>query len=311
MKMIRYMAILVLLTSAGCATVAGTNLRENEKVQLTIQKKPIPGEKKGFIPGLSLETLKTVGKYVAPALAWVVEQEAKDYQGTYSAKAWEPNALTETTISSDGIAEKAYALNLTSKLTRSATATKTEALGAKPAVELTMDFVPVGSKYEYFQIQPKTLSFRGAKAKIAEAKYLNKPISMTVLVTVTFPETAKESKKTEYKYSFTVNGLRPGAGNEEISLAAMNEEAKKEAPQEGAQPQTPKPIWSHDWTYETKKGDKDKPTDGKYPVAPSDFFLVRSTGPVNIQVDVLECDNLKKWLDKGAAALKKLGKAAS
>jgi hypothetical protein len=105
----------------------------------------------------------------------------------------------------------------------------------------------------------------GAKAKLLKrnipfCKKADK-LTMTVLVTVIFPDASKIGGKAQYMHSFTVKDLVPA-----------------------------KPA--------------DEPVDLSKSKYVSDFFPIPSDGPVTVKVEVLEYNELEKWLSKAAKSLR-------
>lgn len=180
-------AIIVSIISSGCSTIPMSNVRDNERIEVTFSK-PVEAPKttqRGWVD---------VAMNVARVTAYAAYTEAESvYGGSYGDKV-SGNFVTTSNRSVAG----------SLRLDRF--------VGTTLVCRVDADIVPVtvtGAKKGYFRIVPKRVAVSCTKAKLTES-FGAESETMSIRITSRFPSASQKDGSVDYVYGFSLLDVKPG-----------------------------------------------------------------------------------------------------
>lgn len=183
--------LLICLLLSGCFTLPHTNCKSPETITLTITDRPTSKMKLSLV-NEGIVIAKLVGKFI-------LNNEAKQYEATYSSQCISPNIVSLTPIRK---LDKRLILqrNYTNDV----------------AVKWVLDIVPIiitNSTRGYCQIQPQYVDFNMSKAKmtgflspILKADRIN----IDITITLQFASAQFQNGLSQYVHTFTLKDVQVG-----------------------------------------------------------------------------------------------------
>lgn len=180
--------LLAAILSSGCATIPMSNVRDNERIEVTFRR-PVEA------PKTTHRGWGDVAYYVAKFSAYAAYAESSSvYGGSYGDKV-SGNFVNATNRSIAGAV----------RLDRF--------VGTTLVCRVDADIAPVivtGSKRGYFRIVPKRLAVSCVKAKLTDTFGANTE-TMNVRIKARFPSAIQKDGSVDCVYGFSIPDVKPGA----------------------------------------------------------------------------------------------------